>query len=50
MVVDYKLFTPGESLKDNLFIVLEQLPGLVVWSDKTDVLRNQSYWPSYNIP
>ena len=49
MIVDYKLFTPGEKLRDNLFIVLEQIPGQVMWSDKTDVLRSQSYWSSYNL-
>lgn len=51
MVLDYKLFTPGdERLRDNLFTVLEQLPGHIEWSDKTDWLRANSFWPSYNIP
>lgn len=49
MVVDYKEFVPGEPLRDGLFTVLEQMPGQTVWSDQTDVLRSQSYWPSYNI-
>ena len=49
MVIDYKLFYPGEPLKDNLFIVLEQIPGQCKWEDKTDVLRQQTYWPSYNL-
>ncbi|CAF0754477.1 unnamed protein product [Brachionus calyciflorus] len=49
MVVDYKLFYPGEPLRDNLFIVLEQIPGQVKWEDKTDVLRTRTYWPSYNL-
>jgi len=51
MVVDYKLFkkgTPQSQLKDNLLWVLEQLPGHTRAEDKTEVLREQSYWPSYN--
>lgn len=50
MILDYKLFTPGEPLRDNLFIVLEQLPGQVEWADKTDVLRTKTFWSSYNVP
>lgn len=53
MVVDYKNFkkgTPQSQLKDNLLWVLEQLPGHTRAEDKTDVLRKQSYWPSYNTP
>jgi hypothetical protein len=50
MIIDYKQFYPGEPLRDGLLTVVEQLPGQVAWSDKTNVLRNQTYWPSYNIP
>ncbi|PSN46681.1 putative phospholipase B-like 2 [Blattella germanica] len=53
MIVDYKLFkagTPQKELKKDLLWVLEQLPGHIKAADKTDVLREQSYWPSYNIP
>lgn len=49
MIVDYKRFVPGQPLRDGLLTVLEQMPGQTVWNDKTDVLRAQSYWPSYNI-
>jgi hypothetical protein len=49
MVLDYNLFTPGAPLKDGLFTVLEQLPGQTIWMDKTQVLRDQSFWPSYNL-
>lgn len=49
MIVDYKLFTPGQPLRDGLFTVLEQIPGTVYWEDRTDTLRNTSYWSSYNI-
>jgi hypothetical protein len=48
-VVDYKLFQPGQPLADNLFWVLEQMPGpYIVTYDHTDSLRNNSYWASYN--
>ena len=49
MVIDYKLFTPGEPLRDGLFTVLEQIPGQIHWEDKTETLRTTSYWSSYNI-
>nr|CAD7459041.1 unnamed protein product [Timema tahoe] len=51
MIVDYNRFKPGtkrSQLKNNLLWVLEQIPGYIKAADKTDVLRNQSYWPSYN--
>nr|CAD7431903.1 unnamed protein product [Timema monikensis] len=51
MIVDYNKFKPGtkrSQLKNNLLWVLEQIPGYIKAADKTDVLRNQSYWPSYN--
>ena len=49
MVLDYNLFTPGAPLKDGLFTVLEQIPGQTKWMDKTQVLRDKSFWPSYNL-
>ncbi|XP_070572931.1 putative phospholipase B-like 2 [Ptychodera flava] len=50
MVVDYNRFVPHQTPKTGLLVILEQLPGLVVAEDKTDVLTGQSYWPSYNVP
>uniref|UniRef100_T1IJU9 Phospholipase B-like n=1 Tax=Strigamia maritima TaxID=126957 RepID=T1IJU9_STRMM len=50
MVVDMKLFKPGKPLKADLLWVLEQLPKYVMRADKTDLLRDQLYWPSYNVP
>ncbi|XP_062310683.1 putative phospholipase B-like 2 [Osmerus eperlanus] len=51
MIVDYKHFTPGKTdIKDQLFTVLEQIPGLVIYTDKTQELMEKGYWASYNIP
>ncbi|CAN7938410.1 unnamed protein product, partial [Ixodes hexagonus] len=50
MAVDYKKFSPGQPLPDGLLWVLEQLPGYVYKEDLTRVLRQQTYWPSYNVP
>jgi len=50
IVVDYKLFTPGQTLKPGTLWIAEQIPGYVERADKTDVLRDTGYWASYNIP
>lgn len=51
MIVDYKLFVPGEGqMKQGLFTVLEQIPGMIVTADKTEELLKMGYWASYNIP
>ncbi|KAJ8414055.1 hypothetical protein AAFF_G00066530 [Aldrovandia affinis] len=51
MIVDYKHFTPGKTdIEDQLFTVLEQIPGLIVAKDKTKELLQKGYWASYNIP
>lgn len=56
MVVDMKLFNPdgatvAAKLPDNLLWVVEQLPGpFSEFKDVTTVLRDQSYWASFNIP
>lgn len=53
MVVDFKLYTKGMSHKDlpkDFFWIAEEMPGLVVSADKTDFIREHSYWASYNIP
>jgi hypothetical protein len=50
-ILDYKLFTPGTPLQDNLLYVFEQMPGPnIAYGDFTGFLRagNQSYWASYN--
>uniref|UniRef100_A0AAQ5ZQC6 Phospholipase B-like n=1 Tax=Amphiprion ocellaris TaxID=80972 RepID=A0AAQ5ZQC6_AMPOC len=39
MIVDYKHFTPGKTdIKEKLLVVLEQIPGLIVYTDKTEEL------------
>ncbi|GBM34367.1 Putative phospholipase B-like 2, partial [Araneus ventricosus] len=48
MILDLNKFQPGKPLQDGLLWVIEQLPGYVHSEDVTDVLRKQSYWPSYN--
>ncbi|XP_065910196.1 phospholipase B-like 1 [Dysidea avara] len=49
MVVDLKLIQLNQSLPDNSLWVVEQLPGLMVSADQTQVLR-EGYWASYNVP
>ncbi|KAH0625443.1 hypothetical protein JD844_014960 [Phrynosoma platyrhinos] len=51
MIVDYKLFIPGETtIQEGVFTVLEQIPGMVIADDKTKLLYEESYWASYNVP
>ncbi|XP_054714812.1 putative phospholipase B-like 2 [Uloborus diversus] len=50
IVLDYKKFLPGQPLQDGLLWVLEQLPGYLHSADVTDLLRQQTYFPSYNVP
>ncbi|CAH1802558.1 unnamed protein product [Owenia fusiformis] len=51
MVLDYSKFTRGQPLPDTgLLYVLEQLPGYVEYDDVTHVLKNHTYWASYNVP
>ncbi|CAG08547.1 unnamed protein product, partial [Tetraodon nigroviridis] len=51
MIVNYNLFTPGKTdITNGLFVVLEQIPGLIVSTDKTQELLQKGFWASYNIP
>ena len=45
-VVDFKLFTPGKALKPDTLWIVEQIPGLVVGGDVTNILM-ESHFPSY---
>ncbi|KDO27535.1 hypothetical protein SPRG_06802 [Saprolegnia parasitica CBS 223.65] len=50
MILDLHRFTPGVGLADGGLTILEQMPGAVESSDMTQVLRDQGYWASYNVP
>ncbi|XP_039188557.1 putative phospholipase B-like 2 [Crotalus tigris] len=51
MIVDYKSFVPGTvAPQRGLLTVLEQLPGMVITADKTELLYQEGYWASYNVP
>lgn len=49
MVVDYKRFKPKD-LQPGFLTISEQIPGKILVKDVTDILKTQTYWPSYNIP
>ncbi|KAJ7992604.1 hypothetical protein DPEC_G00280410 [Dallia pectoralis] len=49
MIVDMKKVKLGHSLEEGTLTVVEQIPGLVEYSDQTGALR-RGYWPSYNVP
>ncbi|XP_034046900.1 phospholipase B-like 1 [Thalassophryne amazonica] len=49
MVLDRNKVKLGHSVDDGALTVVEQIPGLVEYSDQTQALR-RGYWPSYNIP
>ncbi len=46
MVIDLKLFKPGQLLEPGLLTIVEQIPGLVVFADLTETLE-LGYWPRY---
>ncbi|XP_061458353.1 putative phospholipase B-like 2 [Rhineura floridana] len=51
MIVDYKSFVPGKaSLQEGVLTVLEQIPGMVISDDMTQLLYQEGYWASYNLP
>ncbi|XP_055366978.1 phospholipase B-like 1 [Betta splendens] len=49
MVLDRSRVKLRQSLDDGALTVVEQIPGLVEFSDQTPALR-RGYWPSYNVP
>eukprot|EP00931_Biecheleriopsis_adriatica_P095125 TRINITY_DN68753_c0_g1_i1.p1 TRINITY_DN68753_c0_g1~~TRINITY_DN68753_c0_g1_i1.p1 ORF type:complete len:557 (-),score=92.09 TRINITY_DN68753_c0_g1_i1:27-1697(-) len=49
-IVAMHLFRPGHPPADGVLTVLEQMPGHIAWADKSDVLREQGWWVSYNSP
>jgi hypothetical protein len=50
IVVDYKLFVPGQPLASNTLWITEQIPGALYGGDATAWLASNGYWASYNIP
>uniref|UniRef100_A0A8C9T9I2 Phospholipase B-like n=1 Tax=Scleropages formosus TaxID=113540 RepID=A0A8C9T9I2_SCLFO len=49
MVVDLSKISLGKKIEDGALVIVEQIPGLVMYSDQTPTLR-RGYWPSYNVP
>ncbi|KFD57746.1 hypothetical protein M514_01416 [Trichuris suis] len=52
MIVDYKAVPTDLTHFDyeNVFYVLEEIPGFIVAEDMTRLLYTRGYWASYNIP
>ena len=50
MVVDTKLYQAGKALPNNLFWVIEELPGYYIGQDQTSYLEKNKYFPSFNVP
>lgn len=40
----------GDNEADGLLWVVEQIVGVIMASDKTDILRSDGYWASYGLP
>eukprot|EP01092_Planopodium_desertum_P005955 TRINITY_DN2465_c0_g2_i3.p1 TRINITY_DN2465_c0_g2~~TRINITY_DN2465_c0_g2_i3.p1 ORF type:complete len:281 (-),score=14.90 TRINITY_DN2465_c0_g2_i3:131-895(-) len=49
MVIDYTKFQKDVALLPGALWVAEQIPGLVMKADLTEILQF-GYWPSYNVP
>lgn len=50
MVIDYNHFKPGSQPREGTLYILEQIPGYIRSGDQTQVLIDQGYWASYNVP
>jgi len=50
MVIDYKLFTPGQPIPPNTLWIVETTPGYYQSQDVTSYLSISSFWSSYNRP
>ena len=50
VVVNMRLFVPGKPIVRGTMWVSEQMPGIVVSADQSDLLNKMQYFPSYNIP
>ncbi len=51
MVLDMQLYNiHSKEILPEFFYVLEETPGYIRYEDMTDVLKNQTYWASFNNP
>eukprot|EP00298_Acanthocystis_sp_HF-20_P006656 c16443_g1_i2.p1 GENE.c16443_g1_i2~~c16443_g1_i2.p1 ORF type:complete len:587 (+),score=244.62 c16443_g1_i2:32-1762(+) len=50
MIVDFNLFVPKGPISPRTLIVCEQIPGIVKCQDLSDMLQNNRFFGSYNIP
>ncbi|KAG8455685.1 hypothetical protein GDO86_001759 [Hymenochirus boettgeri] len=51
MIVDYNKFRVGSTdVPSGLLTILEQIPGMTLMADKSDILYKNGYWASYNVP
>jgi len=50
IITDYNKFQPGAELQEGTLWILEQIPGICESADVTNVLQQQGYWASYNVP
>lgn len=50
MITDYNNFVPGQQVSDNVFWVLEVVPGIMHSEDMSHRLRSHGYWPAMNRP
>ena len=51
MIVDYKQFTPNQTIQPGTLYVLEQLPGFIMSKDMSSFLMTgEKAWVSYNVP
>jgi len=50
MILDYKLFTPGQTtLRPGFFVFCEQMPGFTETADLTGLLQRDTYFGAYNV-
>lgn len=50
MILDYNNFKKGKPVPDNVFWILETIPGKLHSADMTHRLRTHGFWGSYNRP
>ncbi|XP_077535671.1 putative phospholipase B-like 2 isoform X2 [Haemaphysalis longicornis] len=48
LIVDHKLFTPGQPIRNGTLWILEQMPGMIRAEDVSQMLSDNEYWAGYN--